>query len=251
MYPRTTRQMLIIGLTTVLAVLLAASCNFDEKGSLQLSFQLGSSSSCKTSDIDIKEVRAVLNDDEYEEVVDCEDGEIRFTDLPAGTYTLKLYGYDKVDADRNDTAAQISKPEEVTIKGEETTTLSEPITLRNAPAVLEVRWDFGFNDCKSLDFGGFFITATNFGGGTVYLEEEKVPCNLGGADRDGYRTIPDTDGRLDGEKFREVVIQPYDTNLADLGDEVKFEFSSPGFGGVVKLSLTCDKNGCEGSGEAD
>ena len=49
----------------------------------------------------------------------------------------------------------------------------------------------------------------------------------------------------------EAQVQPLDVNGTAVGDPVTFTFDSPGPGGKVKLSLSCDDAGCQGNGEAD
>jgi hypothetical protein len=247
---RTPRQMVVIVLTTVLAALLLASCNNDEKGSLQLSFQLGSGKSCTA--FSIKKVAAVLvskekdQGDSYEEKVNCSDGEIRFSDIPSGSYTIKLYGYDSKNV-----AVKDSEPQDVTVKAGKTVTIETSIRLLDAPAVLKVGWNLGLSSCKLAQIGGFSITAYNADGSDILFEDKKVACTDSNIDDEGYHVIPDEDRDLKGDNFGEVDIQPYDTNSEPLGDPIQFTFDSRGPGGVIELLLTCDKTGCEGSGEPE
>jgi hypothetical protein len=245
MSTRTARQMVVIVLTTVLAVLLSASCQYEEKGSLQLSFQLGSGKSCK--EFGIKKVEALLvskDESEYSEKVDCGDGEIRFTDIPAGTYSLKLYGIDSHNA-----AIKDSETQDATIKGGQTLTIETPIVLLDAPAILKVGWDLGLSNCKSSEIGGFSITAYNSDGSDILFKNKKIDCDSdSNVDEDNYHIVPDEGRDLKGNDFGEVDIQPYDTNSEPLGDSIHFTFDSPKPGEEIKLLLDCDKTGCEGSG---
>jgi hypothetical protein len=46
-------------------------------------------------------------------------------------------------------------------------------------------------------------------------------------------------------------VQAYDVNDIAMGDPAEFAFDPPGPGHEVKLSLTCNGGGCDGSGMAD
>ncbi len=233
-------------LTTAIACVFLASCKGEESGSLQLSFQLGSGKSC--DEFGIERVEAILTNDgdDYDETVSCDKGEIRFNDVEPGTYNLKLFGY---DSDR--VAVKDSESQKTTVKSGETTTIEQSIRLLDSPAKLKVRWDFDFSDCKTEGIGGFYITAFSSDGSDVLFDQQNTLCDSEPDDDDGYHTIPDPDRDLKGDDFGEVEIQPYDANSAPLGDAITFTFDSPGPGGEIKLSLSCDDTGCVSSGEPD
>ncbi|MBN1653830.1 MAG: hypothetical protein JXA30_08645 [Deltaproteobacteria bacterium] len=243
---RTIQQAILVVFAVGVANPFLASCKGEESGSLQLSFQLGSGKSC--DEFGIERVKAFLTDsgEEYDESVDCDKGEIRFNDVEAGTYRLKLFGY---DADK--AAVKDSEEEETTIKSGKTTTIETPIRLIDAPVTLKLRWDFEFSDCKKAGLGGFFITAFSSDGSDVLFDGQDILCNSNTVDDDGYHTIPDEGRDLKGNNFGEVEIQPYDANSAPLGEAIRFVFDSPGPGGEIRLSLSCDDTGCRGSGEPD
>lgn len=232
----------------VIAALTTASCKKEKeatKGTLVVPFQLGSGKSC--DEVSIAKVKATLDEDAYDEEITCSKKEIRFDNVESGIYSLKLYGYDSEGH-----AIMDSMADEIKVEEDNTVTVDPPVVLSDAPGQIRLRWDLGFGNCKIWDLKDFQLNVWSEDGNKLALETS-IACDDNKVDDDVYRTVPDPDRRLDGTNLGALQLQPRDANGTALGgkEPVKFKFSSPGPGGLVKLSVKCDDDGCEGSGEAD
>ena len=72
-----------------------SACGADEprnNGVLVVPFKLGNGRDC--SDLGVVAVRGELDDGAYQQEVDCEAGEVRFTLLPPGRFDVLMYGLD-------------------------------------------------------------------------------------------------------------------------------------------------------------
>ena len=231
-------------------LLLALGCGEDEasdEGVLVVPFELGNRKECK--DLGIVGVRIELDDGEISQEVDCEAGEARFNLLDPGRYDVVAYGVDEEGVAVMDSLAD--GPLTVDVVGRDTTVvLDPPAMLTAAPAKLLLRWQFGFGSCESAAVGGFTVSAWRADGGELLMEAD-VPCDMPGQGREQYRLVPDEQRDLSGDSVGEVDVQPYDVNDIAMGDPTTFAFDPPGAGHEVKLSLTCNGGGCDGSGLAD
>ncbi|MDH5672793.1 MAG: hypothetical protein OEZ06_11625 [Myxococcales bacterium] len=230
--------------------LLGAGCNMgegDDSGVLVAPFELGNRKDCQS--LGIAAVRAELDGGRVVEEVECEVGQVRFEPLAPGSYEIVLYGLDAEGIPVMDSLA--AGPTEVDVVGAGTTVVVDPaFKLTAAPAHLQLRWDLGFGSCDSTAIDHFGITAWSFDGSELLLETE-VLCSMTGDGPDQYRLVPDLERELSGDEVGEVDIQAYDASGVTVGDSVSFAFDAPGAGRSVKLSLSCDEGGCEGSGEPD
>jgi len=225
-------------------------CSSDEaatSGTLVVPFELGNRRSCE--DLGIVAVRGELDDGDFVEEVDCDAGELRFTHLDPARYKVTLYGLDEDDVPVMDSLA--TGQQMIEVVGEGTTVVFDPaIGLTSAPARLWMRWSFGFSTCTAASIDGFSIAAWRADGSQLVLESE-LACNTEGEGRDQYRLVPDPDRELSGDEVGEVEIQPHDIEGYAVGDATTFTFPAPGPGSEIKLSLTCDDGGCQGSGTPD
>jgi hypothetical protein len=232
------------------ALLLALGCEEDkgpDDGVLVVPFELGNRKQC--ADLGVAGVRVELDDGELSQEVDCEAGEVRFNLLDPGRYEVVAYGVDEDGVAVMDSLAD--GPLEVDVVGRDTTVvLDPPAMLTAAPAKLLLRWQFGFGSCESAAVGGFIVSAWRADGGELLMESD-VPCDMPGEGREQYRRVPDEQRDLSGDSVGEVDVQPYDVNEIAMGDPSTFTFAPPGAGHEVKLSLTCNGGGCDGSGTAD
>lgn len=239
------------GLQTVAAgaaVFFAGGCGEDEvsSGALVVPFQLGNDKSCEEVGVDF--VLAELDGGYLEQMVDCTEGQVRFTSVPEGSYSIVLYGlsggFPVMDSLEGDEVI-------ARVAGQgNTTTISPDVVLTSAPAKLEVRWDFGFSSCQTADVDAFRVMAWETNGSDRLLQGT-LDCTQAGEGANNYRTLEDPDRKLAGELLGEVSIQPLDGNGEAFGDVVTFKFEPPGAGHPVRLSIECDSMGCEGSGEPD
>jgi hypothetical protein len=232
-------------------VLLALGCERHEspnKGVLVVPFELGNRKQCK--DLGVVGVRVELGDDgELAQEVDCSAGEVRFNLVPKGRYDVSVYGVDEDGVAIMDSLAD--GPASVDVVGGNTTVvLDPPAVLTASPAKLLLRWQFGFGSCESAAVGGFTVSAWRADGGELLMEAD-VPCDMPGEGRQQYRQVPDEGRDLSGDSVGEIDVQPYDVNDIAMGDPANFSFDPPGPGREVKLSLTCNGGGCDGSGMAD
>lgn len=252
MYRIEVRQ-LIRGLHTVApllvtAVLMFGGCKKDQetaKGSLVVPFQLGSGKSC--DDVGITRVKATLDEDAHSKDVPCSRQEIRFENIESGVYTLKLYGMNSEGVAVMDSF----NVDDVKVEKDNTVTV-DPIVLSDAPAQVRLRWDLGYGNCKIWNLDHFELKVWSEDGNKLLLET-KLKCELNQVDRDTYRTVPDPSRELDGSNLGAVQVQSVDANGTSIGSKkpVKFTFKSPGPGGLIKLSVDCNGEGCDGSGEVD
>jgi len=227
-----------------------AGCGGSDKpdsGVLVVPFELGNHRSCK--DLGIATVRAELDDGAYAEEVDCDAGEVRLNLIDPGKHQVVVYGLNAHDVAVMDSLAD--GPVKVDVVGGGTTVVVDPaVKLTAAPAKLELRWAFGFGTCESTSIARFGISAWRSDGSDLLMETQ-VDCAMPGEGRGQYRTVPDMDRALSGDELGEVDVQPYDKNAITVGQPLTFAFAAPGSGGAVKLSMTCDDGGCNGSGKAD
>jgi hypothetical protein len=218
-----------------------------EPGVMVVPFELGNGRSCDM--LRVRTVRAELDSGDFVEEVDCEVGTLRFNLLVPGSYEVVLYGLDGEDVPIMDSLE--AGPHVVTVIGDGTTVVADPaIQLTSAPARLLLRWDFGFGSCGSAGVDSFGITAWRQDGSERLLDTD-IPCELEGEGRDQYRAVPDLERELSGDELGEVEIQPYDDNGVPIGEPIVYAFDAPGAGQRVKLSMSCDDGGCDGSGVPD
>lgn len=238
-------------LAIAMALLGAAGCAEDEaqdtSGVLVVPFALGNRKSCE--DLGVTGVRVELDEGAYVQEANCDAGEVRFSRVPEGRYELVAYGLDERGVGVMDSLA--AGPLPVDVIGDRTTVVLEPaVTLTAAPARLLLRWELGFGSCESAHLGGFTVSAWR-GDGSELLMESAVDCDMPGEGAHQYRVVPDEARELSGDAVGEAQVQAFDVYDFAMGDPVTFTFESPGAGGKVKLSLSCDEGGCEGTGEAD
>jgi hypothetical protein len=239
---------------TVVAALVAAplafsSCKLGDdngKGTLVVPFELGNGKTCK--DVGISKVKATLNEDEYTQNGSCSTQEVRFEGVKSGVYTLKLYGISSDGVATMDSAEQ----ENVRVVTDNTVKVDPAVVLVDAPAEIKLRWSLGYGNCQIWKIDHFKVKAWSEDGNKLLLDT-KLACAVNKADEDNYRTIPDPDRKLDGSNVGSLQVEPDDSNGAKIGSDTlaKFTFDSPVPGGVVRLSVDCDSDGCTGSGQAD
>jgi hypothetical protein len=221
--------------------------NDPQAGVLVVPYELGNHKDC--SSLGVKVVRAELDDPMFVEEALCDSGEVRFEQVPPGSYHVRLFGID-----RSGIAVMDSLQERdlgVNVVGNGTTVVADPaIMLTAAPARLMLRWNFGFGTCDSAGVDRFAVTAWRSDGSALLLDTE-VSCKLVGQGAEQYRSVPDLQRQLAGDELGEVNIQPLDKNGVEMGQPTTFNFAAPGPGHNVMLSVTCSEGGCKGSGTLD
>jgi hypothetical protein len=229
--------------------LAASACGgtAESTGTLVVPFELGNRRSCMA--LAVKTVRAELDDGMYMEEAPCTNGQIRFKELPPGSYRVRMFG---VDASGVAVMDSLQTGDVVVhVAGNDTTVVTQPaVTLTAAPAHLLLRWDFGFGTCKGVGVDRFALKVWR-GDGDELLLDASLPCNSEGDGPEQYRTVPDSTRQLGGGEVGEVSVQPLDKTGIKVGEPVMFLFDAPGPGRSIKLSLTCSDGACTGSGKPD
>jgi len=233
----------------VLLALASGGCSEEghDTGVLVVPYELGNRRDCEQ--LGIVAVRAELDQGDYVEETDCDVGEVRFNLLEPGRYDVVVYGLDADEVAVMDSLE--SSPLAVDVVGSRTTVVLDPAArLTAAPAKLKLRWEFGFSSCESALIDTFAVKAWRSDGSELLMESE-VECAMPGDGRGQYRVVPDEERDLSGDELGEVEVQPYDINALPVGEPVIFDFETPGPGHEVRLSLSCNAGGCDGSGTAD
>jgi hypothetical protein len=237
------------GALTLGWALLATGCPPDKSstGTLVVPFELGNHRTCDA--LSIKTVRAELDDGMYVQEAPCTNGAVRFKDVPAGSYNVRMFGVDDKGVEVLDSLTDHELV--VNVVGQDTTVVVKPaVTLTAAPAHLLMRWNFGFGTCKGVGVDRFAVTVWRSGGDNLLLDAT-IACSTEGDGEDQYREVKDDSRQLPGDTAGEVSVQPLDKTGVTVGDAVIFDFSAPGAGHDIKLSLTCEDGACKGSGKPD
>ncbi len=229
---------------------LGSACSSEkdpQAGVLVVPYELGNRRSCDA--VGVKIVRAELDDPMYVEEAVCSAGEIRFPEVPPGSYHVRLFGVDHDGVAVMDSLQAGEVP--VSVVGRGTTVVADPaIKLTAAPAHLQLRWALGFGTCESAAIDRFSVTAWRSDGSALLLDA-KVACDMPGDGAEQYRAVPDLQRELTGNEVGEVNVQPLDKNDTPVGEPILFNFNAPGAGRFVKLSVNCNEGGCTGSGTPD
>jgi hypothetical protein len=216
-------------------------------GTLVVPFKIGNDRTCQ--DAGVSYVVAELGDEKYVQDAPCENGQVRFLNVPAGSYQIKISAFDDQDVEVMDSHDSLDVM--VDVEGENRTSEHKPaVTLTSAPAHLLVRWTFGFTTCRGASIDRFEIKAWR-GSGDDLLVSKTMPCLLEGMGKDQYRDIDDPDRRFTGEQAGEVTVQPLDKQGVDVGPAAVFKYKAPGAGHDVRVSVECDQGACKGNGKPD
>jgi hypothetical protein len=242
----TTRSRILV--LACAATMLGSTCDEDKNdhGTLIVPFRLGNDLSCDT--FDVKTVHGELDnghDDPYTDDAKCEAKELRFENVPSGSYKLRLFAYTASTDEEEDNAVMDSLQDDdlrMEVINGSTVVADKKVMLTAAPAHLQIRWSFGYGTCKSAGIGAFHITVWKNDGSALLLEDE-LECEAVGDSKDGYyRRIPDEKRNLAGNEPGQVAVQPLDTDGAEIGDALDYDFKAVGPGQNIKLSLKCDED---------
>lgn len=216
-------------------------------GTLVVPFELGNRRSCES--FSVERVRGELDDGRFIDEATCEAGEVRFLQVPAGSYHARMFALDDDDVEVMDSLHDRDAVMNV-IGGGTTVVADRPIMLTATPAHLYVRWTFGFGTCRSAGIDLFALSVWRRGGSELLLAAD-LDCHLDGDDDEGYRAVPDLERALAGDEVGELTIQPLDRTGLELGEPVEFDFAAPGAGRDMKFSLVCEEGSCQGKGYPD
>ena len=246
MFSTRTRHLFV---ALVSSALVLAACEDDDlTGTLIVPFKLGNDRHCDEFDVD--RVYGELDDgSEFTDDVKCEAGKVMFSQVPEGTYRLRLYGYDNDEIAVMDSLNRAEL--HVNVIGDETLLQEPDVMLTPSPANLKVRWTFGFGSCRSAGISTFLITVWRADGSDLLLEDEMDCDEIGDLDDAYYRVVPDPKRGLSGWAVGEATIQALGPDRGEVGDVLEFTFDAPGPGRDIKLSFSCEEDACSGSGRPD
>lgn len=235
-----------------LAGVLLAACGGDDGGGggsgiLVVPFELGNDRSCES--VGVESVRAELKGTDLEGEADCNAGQVRIKNVPAGSYRVTMSALDSNGVAVMDNVS--SGDATASVSGEGHTDVVDPkVTLTAAPAHLKVRWNFSFSSCKGAGIDTFDVKAWR-GSGDTLIVKETLSCTEEGEGRGGYRPIDDPERRFGGDVGGEVSVQPLDKDKVPVGKAAVFKFKAPGAGHDVKVTVDCNEGSCSGSGKPD
>lgn len=232
--PLTLTAMTLAGLAAL------SGCKNEDPGSLLVTYRLGNDRSC--AEAGVQEIRVVLDEDNgIENSAPCAEGTVELLGLPIGTYNVDVTGIDENGVVIMDNVKDgVTK---VTVKGDGKELTPPEIALTDAPAKLQLRWDFGFTSCENAGIEAFEIEAFDDSGSENLLAAE-LTCTAQPDTSDGYRAVPDPERQLNGRRLGEVGIQPLDSSGAPVGDRLIFTLEPPSPGYTVSLTMECDETGC-------
>jgi hypothetical protein len=231
---------------------LLTACGGDDdgghgSGTLVIPFELGNDRSCES--VGVESVRAELKGTEYEGEADCNTGQVRIKNVPAGSYRVTMAAIDSNGVAVMDNVS--SGDAMASVQGEGRTDVLVPgVTLTAAPAHLKVRWNFNFSSCKGAGIDTFDVKAWR-GTGDSLIVKQSLGCTTEGEGRGGYRPIDDPERRFGGDVGGEVSVQPLDKDDVPVGKAVVIKFKAPGAGHDVKVTVECDEGSCTSSGKPD
>jgi hypothetical protein len=223
----------------------------DSHGTLVVPFKLGNDRmSC--GDFGVKVVVGELGDGKYTDEVKCEAKELRFDNVPAGEYKIRVFGYESYDYDDHSDAIMDSLQTddlEMSVIGDGTTVIAgRKVMLTSSPAHLLVRWSFGYGTCKSVGVSKFVVSAWRNGGSELILEDTLECENVGDSDDSYYRQLRDPDRRMTGDDDGEITIQPLDRDGSEIGEGLNADFKGPGPGKDIQISVKCDEDNMSKAG---
>ena len=222
------------------ALTLTPACKNEDPGSLIVTYRLGNDKSCQEAGV--QEIHVVLDEENgIEESAACAAGQVEILGLPVGNYNVDVTGIDANGVVIMDNIDDGTTKANVTGSGKEL--MPAEIALTDAPAKLEVRWDFGFTSCENTGIDSFEIEAFDESG-SASLVSGSLGCSDLADNNDGYHFVADPDRNIDGRRLGEVGVQPVDSDGVEVGDRVLFTIMPPSPGYTVQLTFDCVEGGC-------
>lgn len=254
---------IVIGTIGIIGAVAVSACNQpDPVGDLIVPFEIGAGIECSLKNVvDIKVTLLEVTSTDAEDVevestsVPCAEGKAIFNNVPVGTYSIRIEGYDADDFVVVDNVPKLDNgvvgATEVgeVLEGKETTT--EVVTLASTPSKLWVRYELedgeGFQTmCSQIPLTELAVTAYKNGGAdpllSVVLACDALPTE------GNYHYLSDPERELDGSVFDYVRVQPRDATGNIIGADVKYVLPEvPGPGRTVKLtfSASCVDTACD------
>jgi hypothetical protein len=240
------RPLVLLGLFTT------ACGNDEESGSLTVEYELGPGLGCADASLDIgglgevQTIRVTLTrgDNEITEEAPCLEGDtILVASASAGNYDMLVEGLDAVGDTVMDNLKLPMTDEKVEVIGG--TSQNVTANLAPTPAEIQVRLnilkDGVAEQCQFSDVQFFDVTA--FRGSTPMLMHQIDYCMT----PSGYQPIPDPDREIEGALLNSIKIDVLDMAQAEVADLSPLQFSPPGAGKLVQMTITCDGTDCEGA----
>lgn len=232
-----------LGLTTT-------GCADDDPGQVDVEYVLGNGKSCE--DLNILSVEGVLvaNAMGEEEVIGDEypadtaacqtPGILTFNQVPVGNYDIKVFARDAMGVVVMDNGGK-QTPDLTELVGDGTTVQVANIRLADSPARVLVRWRIadGFVSCEEAGIASFRVDVWDEAG-TELLHTNDLPCNGGQKNPQGYLTLDDPNGRINGKLFGEASVVPLDAAGQQLASPARFDLPAPvGPGYAALFTIDC------------
>ena len=232
--------------------LLTSACGKDEEsGSLTVEYELGPGLGCADASLDIgglgevETVRVTLTRGDEPPIVEdapCLQGDtILIASAPAGNYEMLVEGVDAVGDTVMDNLKLPMTDEKVEVIGG--TSQNVTANLAPTPAKIEVKLrvmvDGDFAQCMQAEVQYFDITA--YRGSTPMLMHQFDYCTT----PNGYQTVPDPERVIEGALLNSIKIEVLDMSQTEVADLAPIQFTPPGAGKLVQLTITCDGTDCD------
>jgi hypothetical protein len=241
------RPLLLLGLFTTFA------CGDDEtSGSLTVEYELGPGLGCADASLDIgglgavETIRVTLTrgTNEITEEAPCLQGDtILVASAPSGNYDMLVEGVDAVGDTVMDNLKLPMTDEKVEVIGGSSQNVTA--NLAPTPAEIQVRLnilkDGVAEQCQFADVQFFDVTA--FRGSTPMLMHQIDYCMT----PSGYQPIPDPERVIEGALLNSIKVEELDMAQAEVADLAPMQFSPPGAGKLVQMTITCDGTDCSGN----
>lgn len=238
-----------LALLSIAASTVLGGCADTDPGSALIHYRIGNDKTC--SEAGVEQIRVILDEDDgIDDIAPCSsDGEFLYEGIPVGDYTIIIQG---IDGDGYAIVDNIDEDAvKINISGSGAEKETSVIALTDSPAILQVRWNFGFGSCESVGIDHFLIEAYAEGSGSNKLLSETLDCDTPGEGSEGYRIVPDPDRELLGGVFGEAYIRPQDASGNLVGEAQSFSFAAVAPGYTISTTIECDESGCVGSGDPD
>ncbi len=215
-------------------------------GTLSVPFEIAyNGSGCEAAGVET--VVGVLDDGEYQIETDCARYETIFENIPEGTHSLALYGF---NADGIAVVDNLDNgPEIVEVTAYTETTTASPLVLRPTPVLLGARWDFDWGSCESRGIAYFRALVTDEKGRVIF--DSLISCNTPGTGDGEFRIMPDPKRNLVDPPVAQIEIQALKNKKKLVSDAHRVFFDAvqvPGPGQMIPLSFKCLEDGCFNSG---
>jgi len=208
--------------------------------------------SCTTLGIDV--MRVTLGADQVVESGACSEDQIVLADLEARSYDIRVEGLDSVGDVVADNLGQPGTDERVEVL--DGSSREFEVQMAPTPAAVEVRWSINLDGfqamCSSPDVATKqFLVSVFDTTGVQPVAPQLFECDAPTLEGSTYRRIEDPDRAIRGTLLEAIRVQPLDAAGDVFGLPRDFQFTPPGAGKTVRITLVCDDNVCLGGPQPD